>query len=88
MYYIYFLFSENLDRDKMKRKVPTSIISFDDDDDREVSDIVSASAPPTCLSSPNVANKSSESPSLAEGSVAVDVNSLDLNDKIENWNTR
>ncbi|XP_012265722.2 sorting nexin-29 isoform X2 [Athalia rosae] len=53
--------SSKIDHEKRKKKVPTHIVSFDDDDDdvNSVSQIaslnVSVSAPPTCLNSPTMA---------------------------------
>ncbi|XP_076233972.1 sorting nexin-29 [Calliopsis andreniformis] len=64
---------------KQRKRIPTHIISFDDEDDEQESSEATASisAPPTCLSSPTVASaKDTVSPSLAESQSQAESNEI------------
>ncbi|XP_046427849.1 sorting nexin-29 isoform X2 [Neodiprion fabricii] len=78
--------SSKIDHEKRKKKVRTHIISFDDDDNGQESEIinvdVSVSAPPTCLSSPTM---TSVKDYLLEGQPDSDGSTVEQNNTTVEW---
>ncbi|XP_070157473.1 sorting nexin-29 [Polyergus mexicanus] len=77
------------EQEKRKKKVPTRIISFDDDNEEDVHRegiTISISAPPTCRNSPTpVSTKDSTSPCLSDSQPQVDSNNSAVNTKLLEW---
>lgn len=77
------------EQEKRKKKVPTRIISFDDENEEEehTEEIkTSISAPPTCRNSPTaISTKDSTSPCLSDSQPQVDSNNSTVNTKLLEW---
>lgn len=80
------------EQDKRKKKIPTRIISFDDEneEDERREAATSISAPPTCPSSPmTMSTKDSTSPCLSDTQPQVDSNNSTVaNTKLPSWEQR